>query len=406
MPLGLLSVGTVIKNAGHEVEIIDADLLDLTPEQVLPLVKDADIVGLTAMTPSYPEAVAIANLITDAYPKKWTIIGGVHASIFPKQVSDTKLFNAVVVGPGESSILRVLRDIIHHPDRRPTVYSPIEQKTALGIPNNELFKLIPDYSLVDVLAYKPRYPHGVRDNWTIASTSRGCPWGCTFCSKAVFGHRYRYMPPGNVIQLLTDLYNDYGIRDITFYDDEFTISADRTNGLCSELFDSGLDITFTCESRIDSILKPALSLSLLKDAGCRLIYFGIESGNQSILNTLNKRTTLPQIREAIAMTQDAGIQAAGYFMFGAPGETKETIKETIDFSRSLNLDHAQFSTCSPLPGSKLYDEYVKTHDIHNWQDFQYLSKSSKVMFTTDELTADYLEKVTEEANAYYYEAVK
>lgn len=338
-PLGLLQVATACQEAGHDVRILDADLLKLSPMDIVDVVADADIVGLTALTPTYPMASRIACLLK-AETGVRTMIGGVHASIFPETLRDTGLWDIVVVGEGEAVVAAdamSLNGIFTWPSLSYT-----------DIPT-------PDYSLLDVSAYLPRYPHGARTPWTAVHTSRGCPFQCTFCSKAVFGSKYRAMPADRLCGLLRTLVEVHGIRDITFYDDEFTLDNRRLSMLCLGLEIDQYDLTWTCEARVDMVNYQ--QFEMMKAAGCRLIYFGLESGNQDILNTLRKNTTLEQARSAVALCHEAGIQAAAYFMLGAPGETMQSIQDTLDFAEELALDHAQFSICTPLPGSQLYAEY-------------------------------------------------
>lgn len=383
-PLGLLSVATVCKKTGHSVKILDADLLNLTPYGVAHYAQGADLVGITAMTPLIGEAIAIAKAVKSGSQIP-VIIGGVHATIFPQEL--TKAFDAVVCGEGEGSVLNLLADL--KGGKLKDIYYADHSVDYNSLP-------LPDYSLLDLSAYHPRHPHAAREPWTTVSTSRGCPFACTFCSQAVFGRQYRALSAKRTADLLKMLVKTHGVCDITFYDDEFTIDSWRVYDLCDHIQD--LDLTWTCEARADLVSKSILRT--MRQAGCRLIYFGIESGNQEVLDGLNKHIRLEQVELAVRQTQEAGIKAAGYFMLGCPGETPQTMQETIDFATGLHLDHAQFSACSPLPGSRLYDQYVKDQ-IPDWSAFQYLSPSPKFLLTNNGLTADDIETAVERANSYW-----
>jgi radical SAM superfamily enzyme YgiQ (UPF0313 family) len=341
-PLGLLQVATACKRYGYDVRILDADLLKLDVVQITDAVADADAVGITAMTPAYETALSIADHVYFGN-HAGLIIGGVHATIFPEHVKSEGYFDAVIAGEGEESVIMALR-AIEGGDLTPTVYEqmPLDYDT---IP-------VPDYSLIDVAAYRPRHPHGERLPWTAVHTSRGCPSRCTFCSKAVFGSCYRGMSAKSVHYLMQSLAMS-GVRDITFYDDEFMLDQTRLSDLCDALLCEPLDLTWTCEARVTSVLP----LPKARAAGCRLVYLGIESGNDSILRTLRKGFTTDRVRRAVEMCQAASIKVAGYFMLGCPGETEQTIRQTVDFADELGLDHAQFSICTPLPGSELYAQY-------------------------------------------------
>jgi radical SAM superfamily enzyme YgiQ (UPF0313 family) len=199
-------------------------------------------------------------------------------------------------------------------------------------------------------------------------TSRGCQYKCVFCSKSVFGSRLRFQSPERIVGEIRYLKERFKVREIAFYDDTFTIKKERTLRLCKELKD--LDILWSCETRVNLVTKDLLME--MKKAGCYMIAYGIESGNQNILNNLRKGITLNQIKHAIEATHEVGIQSIGYFMIGSPGETPQTIRETIDLARTLPLDFAQFSLTVPFPGTELYNFYPSK----NWDYFVYASLKS------------------------------
>ena len=389
-PLGLLSIGTICKQAGHSVVILDAALLDLDAKQVAIHAGYADMVGLTAMTPLVGNALSIAAAIKKLNADIPIIIGGVHASLFPDELYKTGLFSSVVVGEGEDTIFDILASIQSPEAKLKPIYKPTK------------FAEIPmlDYSLIDIEAYQPRYPHAQRTPWVSTQTSRGCPFNCSFCCN-IFGHKHRSMPPAQIIQMINGLVNGYGVKDITFYDDEFTLDRNHVIQLCELINDSKLatDLTWTCEARVDMVDSELLAS--MRKAGCRLIYFGIESGNQHILDKLNKHQTLEAVSQAVELTHRSGIQSAGYFMLGCPDETKDSMKQTVAFSLELKLDHAQFSVCCPLPGSELYKQYG---DGKDWDSYQYLANVPKVACAA-ELNIGEIEKAVEEANNLFNQKV-
>lgn len=376
-PLGLLSVATVCRQAGHRVDILDMHIAaDCSFDGY-------DLIGLTAMTPTVRQAMELAVRIGRKPP---VVIGGVHATLFPEELYLTGLFDAVVMGEGEGVVLELLAD------QEAGRLKPIYKAPQLGeVP-------VPDYSLISINAYRPRYPHAKREPWTSVQTSRGCPYSCRFCSN-IFGHKYRAMLPGQVYGLLDTLCTQYGVRDLTFYDDEFTLDRRRVVEMCNLLVQRPLDLEWTCEARVD--LVDMELLTVMRKAGCRLIYYGIESGDQHILDRLNKTITLARVDSAVRFTREAGIKAAAYFMLGCPGETRETMKRTVDYARELRLDHAQFSVCSPLPGSALYEQYGRGKD---WGRFQYLGGGEKACCST-EVGLDEVEAAVESANAEYSRCV-
>jgi anaerobic magnesium-protoporphyrin IX monomethyl ester cyclase len=385
-PLGILSVATVCKRAGYDVTILDDTISKLSEFELLTLAQDVDVVGISAMTPTYDRAIQYAMSLKAAYPDKKIVLGGVHASIFPNDI--LPIFDTVVAGEGEDLMLELLKDLEAGKLRR--VYRQAYEVNMDSLP-------LPDYSLIGVDNYKPHYPHGKYQPWTAATTSRGCPFQCTFCSKAVFGSHFRGMSPQKVAYFLLNLTGEYGVKDITFYDDLFTFDKKRVLDICRLIQENSIKVSWTCEARVNGLDEEMLDM--MASSGCRMIYFGIEAGCQKILDKLCKGTKLTQIRQAVRMCKETGIEAAAYFMLGCPGETRETMSETLNFAESLELNHAQFSVCSPLPGSNLYQDYIKVAGKPtDWSSFQYLAKGKKPMFLTDGLTPDDIEAAVESAN--------
>jgi len=376
-PLGLLQVATACNNAGYNAQILDADLLKLSCDDIIQAISKADIIGITSMSTTIDRVLKLAALVKGELGMS-TMIGGCHASIYPDVLFDTGLFDAVVMREGELSVVAAVRAI--EQGKPPTIFES-------GILQYDYIP-VPDYNLIDVASYRPRYPHGLRTPWTAVHASRGCPYHCTFCSKAVFGNKYRAMPGDDLYSLVDTLYWRHGIADITFYDDEFPLHLFRLTELCRLLIDNQLDLTWTCESRVSSVSRE--KLCMMREAGCRLIYFGIESGNQDILDTLGKGITLDGVRRAVGMCHDAGIDVAAYFMLGCPGETTQSTKDTIAFADELELEHAQFSICTPLPGSALYEQCVNGAS-------SYLGNGARPVFVQGSL-ADYVMQTVVEAN--------
>ena len=185
---------------------------------------------------------------------------------------------------------------------------------------------------------------------TTMITSRGCPFGCIFCDKNIFGKSIRFHSVDYVMKEIEELIHKYRIKEITFEDDTFTVNKRRVLEICKRL--KRLDLIYSIQSRADTLSKEVVKG--LAESGCWQIAIGIESGDQRILNILNKGITLKQIRNAVKITEQAGIQAKGFFMIGNPGETIESINNTINFAKSLPLSAAMFTISTPLPGTIFY----------------------------------------------------
>jgi radical SAM superfamily enzyme YgiQ (UPF0313 family) len=240
-------------------------------------------------------------------------------------------------------------------------------------------------------------------------SSRGCPYNCSYCFKGIVGRTYRQRSPENILAEIRSLMERYGYRYFYFIDDLFTIDRRRLSALAEQMIAEGLDIRWQCLARVDRV-TPEL-LKLMYRAGCREVHYGIESGNQAILERIGKEITLEQVRRAVAWTAEAGILAKGYFMLGLPGDTEETMAETIRFACELELDQAMFSLTTPFPGTRLWDELVAKHpEVEFNQDFSrafyYLNYDEMVkpFFNVSEVSDERLAQLALEARRRFWEA--
>ena len=191
-------------------------------------------------------------------------------------------------------------------------------------------------------------------------TSRGCPSRCTFCDTSVFGRAIRFHGAEYVLDMLTLLYNSHGIRDFIFEDDQFLLDRPRLEAICEGILRRGLRISWSCNGRVNSIRDATLP-ALVRRAGCWQINFGIESGDQTILNAMRKGITLPKVEEAIRLVHQAGIQTRGYFVLGFPEDTPATVQRSIRFACRLPLDDVSVFMLTPFPGSEIYRRQNQEH---------------------------------------------
>jgi radical SAM superfamily enzyme YgiQ (UPF0313 family) len=230
-------------------------------------------------------------------------------------------------------------------------------------------------------------------------TSRGCPYECTFCAtQGQWGRRTRLRSAENIVEEIRMLQTDFGIREVFFYDDTFTVSKERVQNICEQLLKGGIDLSWTCMSRVNTIDMELLRL--MKRAGCHHILYGIESGDNTILDNIKKRIDLEQAYSAVAMTQKAGIAARASFMFGNQGETEETMQRTLDYAIKLDPDFAFFNVATPYPGTAMYDwalenGYLKTHE---WD----LYDASHSVVELPTVTAEAVERFQKHAMRRFY----
>ena len=333
--LGLLSVASVCIEQGHDVRLLDANAHNLSLKKIVKEIECADIVGLTATSLSYPTALEIANHIRFYYPHRFLVLGGIHASLFPDEIIKEGVFDAVVVGEGEKTIIPVLelreRGAYHS-------HLPVDMEELPPLP----------YELLD--GFRPRIAYGRHQEFLPILTARGCPFKCSFCSSVIFGKHYRALSVDKVIADIYRLHNEYGVKEIKIYDDVFTMDKARAIELSQRIAGS---VAWSCMTRVNLVDRE--TLDEMKRGGCYSIAYGLESGDANILKSISKNTTLEQGEAAVRYAREAGIRVIGYFMLGAPGETIETIDRTIDYAIKLKLDHAQFSIATALPGSELYN---------------------------------------------------
>lgn len=323
-----------------------------------------DVIGITSVTPSMPQAYAVAHMAKEILEDCTVVIGGPHASFLPIQtLKECGAIDAVVRGEGEKTFEKIVRTVEKGgslADVRGIVYRRGKKITDTG--PEEIFENIdeipfPSRDLLPLDRYRFE-----NHKYTTMLTSRGCPFGCSFCaSSRLFGGQWRGRSPENVLEEIRVVHEDYGIKNIEFIDDTFTLDRKRAENICDGIIHEGWDLIWGASSRVDT-LSPQL-LMKMKRAGCWLIYLGIESGSQRILDTIGKRITLDQVKRAVRMVKEAGIEVLGSFIIGFPADTEETIKETIQFARKLNLDYAQFSVLTPYPGTLIYDDVVSDQSL-------------------------------------------
>ncbi|MGQ9666194.1 MAG: B12-binding domain-containing radical SAM protein [Anaerolineae bacterium] len=385
--LGLGYLAAVLERRGDEVRIFDFGLDPRRPleEEVLDVLAfRPDVIGLTAMTTSYHSAEQTISLLR-AGTHAPMVLGGPHATVFPERtLREQPALDYLVFGEGEETMLELMEVIEGRRD--PATVAGLCYRRAGQVMCNPARPLIRDLDALPFparhLFQLERYPLYAPDGGRLLTvlTSRGCPYNCSYCFKGIVGRTYRQRSPENLIQELKELIRTYGIHNFYFIDDLFTLDVKRLNVLLDMMIAEGLDIRWQCLARVDRV-TPEL-LRRMAAAGCRQIHYGIESGDQEILERVGKRITLEQVRQAVRWTAEAGIRSKGYFMLGLPGDTEETMEQTIQFAASLDLDDAMFSLTTPFPGTRLWEELV--------------ARSPETQYNSDFSRAYYYNSYTEE----------
>ncbi|MBU1975821.1 MAG: B12-binding domain-containing radical SAM protein [Nanoarchaeota archaeon] len=372
-PLGLLTIAAVLEENGYSVEVIDGPVSGLDTRGVAKLAKKKKpgIIGISFLTASVYRAEELAKYLKKSMPDTPVIVGGHHTTILPKEVAKNKHFDAGVMGEGEFTFLELIQKYKENPKlfKQPDELLKIQgmvvkvkgkvKFSGTRPPISDLDALpFPARHLVDMKKYVPLPNQYLRKPITNMVAIRGCPYQCTYCSNsAIFGRKIRFPSPERTVSEMEHLIDDYGIREISFWDDTFTVNKEWLHKVCDLIIKKKFDIIWSCYGRVNTVdLK---LLRKMKKAGCWNIFYGLEAGDQKLLDIINKNITLQQIRNAIRWTKQAGIESRGSFMLALPGETPELARKTIDFACELDLDYAQFCITTPFPGTKLYETAKK-----------------------------------------------
>lgn len=368
--LGLLHLAAEVRLHGYEPRIIESDIFDLSVEQVVEQIEQDHpaYVGITLFTVGVWNAAAIAREIKKRLPRTVILVGGPHISSMGRETMERfREFDYAIEGEGERTLIDLLEALETggDPFGVPGIIfrkGPFVNTTSGRPINRDLddlpmpaWDLLPDFPKAYVPAIYD-YPRGPVA--TIAA-SRGCPFHCKFCDTSTFGSRVRFYTPNAVFGMMKHLREKYGVRHIMFVDDLFVASRLRVTELCKLLIESGLNFTWSCTSRVDTIHPD--TLGLMKKAGCWEISFGLETGSNELLKKMDKAARVEISEQAVNWTAAARIRTKGLFMLGYPGETRETIEQTKAFVRRIPMTIMNLTKFTPYPGSPIYRDLYGTN---------------------------------------------
>ncbi|MBI3631720.1 MAG: radical SAM protein [Candidatus Staskawiczbacteria bacterium] len=371
--LGLAYIASVLEKEGHEVYFLDCSAENYTVNESIKALRNyqnLDFICLTATTPLINNALKIADSGKKIFPNAKTIFGGVHPSVMPDEVISNSQVDFVVIDEGEYTVKELIGGA--NPNRILGLCFK-DNGQIIKNPSRPLIQNLdeipaPAYHLLPMDKYRPAVGSYKRLPAMSLFATRGCPGRCTFCHRSFRG-TVRKRSAQNIIEEIKLLQKDYGIKEISFYDDTFTLFKEMVKEFCEIIEKEKIDITWSCFTRVDHINEDLLKM--MKKAGCHLILFGVESADENILLNINKRISLEQVDKVVKMSRRIGIETRASFMFGNQGESEETIKKTIEYAIKLDPDEAQFNITTPYPGTELFDwakerGYIKTF---NWDDY-------------------------------------
>jgi radical SAM superfamily enzyme YgiQ (UPF0313 family) len=385
--LGLLSLAAVIENEGVDVDILDFAALFLSWIQIEQKIKllNYEYFGITATTSTVNSSYYLSKIIKRFHPYSKVIFGGIHVSVLPEEAFHKGAADFVIRGEGEESLLKLLKGDsfnnipgLSYPDG-----AEIRHIQPEGLVADLDLLPFPAYHKVDLNLYRPTPGSYKRLPAINMVTSRGCPGKCIFCNSAQ--RKLRRRSAENIFKDIETLYKNYGIKEIAFYDDTFTVYPTTVVKLCNLLIEHKIDITWSCFARADFITFDLLKI--MKSAGCHQIMYGIESASKDILKNIKKNINLTKSKEAITMSKEVGIEVRCAFMLGNPGETRKTIDETIKYSLAVDPDVVIYNISTPFPGTEMFEWAEKNNYLttRNWDDYD-LSEPVMILPTIDRQT--------------------
>jgi radical SAM superfamily enzyme YgiQ (UPF0313 family) len=402
-PLGLGYLAAVLEKNQYEVDVIDCQALRFTYEEFRSEIskRQPDIVGITSTTLTYKSALQIAKIAKEVCPNCLTILGGSHVSFWDKEaLQECSSLDIVVRKEGENTMLELAERI----------EAGKNYHDVLGITCRKDGKIVknPDRVYIENLDELPFPAHHLwpierlRKHGTVIFplvTSRGCVYWCDFCTAVrMFGRRYRMRSPKNVVDEIEYLQKTFGAHQFTFYDDAFTVDQERAAEICREIKNRKMKIEWDCETRVDMVTKELLRT--MKEAGCIAVWFGVESGSQPVLDAMRKGISPAQTIKAFKWAKEVGLMTVANVILGFPGETKETIWETIKFIERLSPNDVGYYIATPYPGTPLY-EHVVEDGLLTTTDFNKFDTATPV-FEMGTMTGQELRDIRERAFQRFY----
>lgn len=409
-PLGLGYVAAYLRQQGHAVRL----LIKLTPEELQQQLStfQPHLVGVSCMTPTYPQAVAICRNVKEQ-SNAATVLGGPHVTALKDDILALQPeVDYVVYGEGERTIAELCQVLEQGHSELANVNGLVYRRpdgTISVNPPRDLIKEVDSlpFPARDLVDMRPLGTHRYIDVGRVSATmisSRGCPFKCAFCSSHVtMGKLYRFRSADNVLAEIDELVGRYRVNHIAFEDDTFTLNRERLETICQELIQRRYDLTWYCLSRVESM---DLELArLMRRAGCRMVSFGIESGNPEILQKIHKKISLPAARQAVEACYQAGLRSQCTFILGFPFDTQQTMADTLHFAQELSPTIAIFFALVPYPGTEMYrylPESLRPQRADQWQDFANMINNQGYLSLVPGVSAAELTRMTEQWHLRFY----
>jgi radical SAM superfamily enzyme YgiQ (UPF0313 family) len=413
-PLGLGYLASYIRQYGYSVKIFQASSDELYYEELKELLSsyDPSLAGISVMTPSYPGAVKVCNMIKSHDRNIVTVMGGHHVSAIGEEVMEqSPNTDFGVIGEGEITFHELVQALEKDEHKYGEINGLAWRDNEGNIHVNEARELVKDIDifplpardLVDTNRFRLHSYIDFGKKSTTMTTSRGCPYKCAFCSSwLTMGARYRFRSVENIMKEIRELVAD-GVDHIVFEDDTMALKRDRIMAICDELIKMPNRPTWYCLTRVDTMDYELAKK--FKAAGCRMVNFGIESGSPEVLKMIGKKISLDRAVEAVKACKKAGLRTQCTFIVGFPIETDKTMSMTYSIAKKINPTIAIFFPLTPYPGTKVYNEFLDKslipRSIEEWENFILTASHSGPSLIKD-YTSQEIRAIANKFNRKYY----
>jgi anaerobic magnesium-protoporphyrin IX monomethyl ester cyclase len=406
MPLGLVTVAAPLLRAGHDVRILDLNLVDGSARELESALREfePDLVGITATTPLIASAYKLAATIKTHRSDLPVIAGGAHPSALPMEVLTESVFDGVVQGEGDLTLLEILEQGAdaalpgYYYKTSGVVAAPPEPRAPAVLDDLPF----PAYEMLDIQRYRQPRIMTRRTPVGYMETSRGCYGRCVYCNKNINGYKLRFKSPERVVDQIEHMLN-LGFAEVQITDDIFTADMDRAAKVCEEILRRGLKFPWYPRGglRVDRVNLELLKL--MKRAGCYRIPFGVESGSQRILDSIKKGITVEQAQSAVKAARQAGLETECYFMIGLPGEDESDIQKSMALAIDLDPDYAKFALTIPLPGTPMFSKIEEEGRLltRDWSKYTFSTPPGEI-YRHDTLPAEVMARYANIAQRRFY----
>lgn len=413
--LGPAYVARAMLNCSIKVSILSCEIFSYDDIEIAKILIQSKIkiFGIGAQYPMFKEVLRVCNIIRAVIPNATIILGGALPSPIPEFALRQTNADIAVIGEAELTIPKLMAAIAGQ--------GPLEAVKGIAfikdgqffetgkpelprmVTRNEVGWPALDLFPIEHYLQAPKFhPFNQNDRIFVVSSGRGCPYACDFCYRV---SAYRIRPYDDILDEMEYLIDRYKLNGFYFIDDLLMLSPAKIKGICEGILNRKMKIKFNMTGRVN-VVTPEI-VDLLKEAGCISIFYGLESGNQKILQTMSKKTTLEQIHDAVQLTKSRGIYVDYGIMFGQPGETGETLADSVKLIKDISYGEyraAKIFGCIPFPGSGLYDWCKEKGLIKDDADFynKYICQDwslDQIPINMTDLSYDEAKRLFREANA-------